>query len=139
MSTSPENKTSPTAKGPRVIPTHNRWRSIKVGLFVYGIISLVIFLAIIQVAQALDFWSTSGGGGGGAKVAVTGTDPAEIKGWMTIKEVMTAYNLPVEEFYNQFKIPPGTPIETPMKDIEKVVPGFSVDSVRTWLTERRNR
>lgn len=44
-----------------------------------------------------------------------------------------------EEFYSQFNIPADTPVETPLKDLEKVNPDFSVGDVRTWLTERMNR
>jgi hypothetical protein len=69
-------------------------------------------------------------------VQVTGADPAEIKGRMTAKDVIMAYQVPKQEFYAQFKLPAELPVETPLKEIEPVVPDFSVTAVRDWLAER---
>jgi hypothetical protein len=36
--------------------------------------------------------------------------------------VLTAYQVPKEQFYAQFKIPVDLPVATPLKDIEPLVP-----------------
>jgi len=72
----------------------------------------------------------------GEQLQITGSDPAEIKGWMTIQDVITAHQVSEEEFYARFKLPADLPLETPLKEIERVVPDFSVTIVRDWLAER---
>jgi hypothetical protein len=114
-----------------------RWRSIRVNLVVYAALVLVLFLGVIETAKLAGVWSTSGKlTASGEQVQITGTDPAEIKGWMTINDVITAYQVPKDEFYAQFKIPADLPVATPLKDIEPLVPDFSVTTVRDWLAAR---
>ena len=126
------------AATPRTIPTKPRtWRSVGVNLYLYAAVVLVLFLGIIQVSQAAGLWSTSGKvTGTGEKITATGTDPAEIKGWMTISEVLSAYSVPQADFYAKFGLPADMPVTTAFKDIEKTVEGFSTENVRTYLTER---
>jgi hypothetical protein len=122
----------------RVVPTRpRRWRSIQLNLYVYVVVALLVFVSAVPLAQAANFWSVSGKlTGTGQKVAATGLDPAEIKGWMKISEVIAAYNVPQADFYAAFSLPADMPLDTPLNTIEKVVTGFSVDKVRTWLTAR---
>jgi len=114
-----------------------RWRSIRVNLVVYAALVLVLFLGVIETAKLAGVWSTSGKlTASGEQVQITGTDPAEIKGWMTIDDVLTAYRVPKEQFYTQFQIPADLPAATPLKEIEPLVPDFSVTAVRDWLAMR---
>lgn len=120
------------------VPTQPpRWRSIRVNLAVYAALMLVLFLGVIESAKLTGVWSTSGKlTTSGAQVQTTGTDPAEIKGWMTLDDVLTAYQVPKEQFYAQFHIPADLPVATPLKEIEPIVPDFSVTAVRDWLAAR---
>ncbi|MEW6142722.1 MAG: hypothetical protein AB1597_06120 [Chloroflexota bacterium] len=120
----------------RVIPTRNRWRSLPVNIFLFILIGLALFLGTCQGVQSLGWWSTLGGGTGSEKATITGTNPEEIKGWMTIKQVIDAYKVTPEEFFKQFNIPAGTSPETPLNQLEKIVEGFSVTTVRDWLKVR---
>ena len=114
-----------------------RWGSIRVNLVIYAILVLVLFLGVIESAKLAGLWSTSGKlTASGEAVQITGTDPAEVKGWMTINDVITSYKVPKEQFYAQFAIPADLPVTTPLKDIEPIVPDFSVASVRDWLAAR---
>jgi hypothetical protein len=124
----------------RVVPTHNRWRSLNVNIYLFTLIGLLLFLGTCQASQSMGWWSTSGKiTSTGEKVTATGTDPAEIKGWMTIKEVLAAYKIPWEEFSKQFNIPPGTSLDSPLSSLEALAPGFSVTNLRTWITERMKK
>jgi hypothetical protein len=114
-----------------------RWRSIRVNLAVYAALVLVLFLGVIESAKLAGVWSTSGKlTASGEQVQITGADPAEIKGWMTIEDVITAYHVPKAQFYAQFQIPADLPVVTPLKDIEPLAPDFSVTAVRDWLAAR---
>jgi hypothetical protein len=85
----------------RVIPTNNRWRSWRLNIFAYMMIGLFLFLGSCGGAQLAGWWSTSGKVSlTGETIKATGADPAEIRGFMTIREVLTAYNVTWQEFRN---------------------------------------
>lgn len=131
---------APTAgrKAPPVpIPTTPRWRSIRIHPVLYAALGLALILLPVQLAQIAGVWTTSGKvGGDGKAITVTGADPAEIKGWMTVQQVLDGYAVPKDDFYAKFGVPADAPPATPLKELEKLVPGFSVDTVRAWLAER---
>lgn len=119
------------------VPTRPRWRSLNVHPVLYAILGLALFLGPIGVTQLTGDWQTSGRGGGGGRVTtLSGADPAEIKGWMTIQMVVEGYRVTPQELYAQFKIPASVPVTTELRGIEPQAPGFSVDALRTWLAQR---
>lgn len=123
--------------GPRVVPTRNRWRSLKVGNYIFAILGLVLILGTVQVSQAMGYWTTSGKvTAEGTKIQATGANPDELKGWMKIEEVLVAYGLSQKELYERFNIPATLPPSAQLKDIEKEAPGFSMENLRAWLKER---
>lgn len=132
--------TTPAAR-PRkatIVPTQpRRWKSLNVNLYLYGALAVLVFLGTIWAFQAGGVWSVSGKvTASGEKVQATGADPAEIKGWMRISDVLTAYNVPKAEFYARYKIPESVSVDAALKDIEANAPGFSVSDLRTWLAQR---
>lgn len=120
------------------IPTPpRRWRSIDVHPMAYLLLVLMVFFGVIITAQSMGWWSTSGRtSADGTPIQATGKDPAEIKGWMTVGEVLNAYNVPKEELYIRFGIPADVPETTQLKSLEDIAPNFSVIDLRAWLTER---
>lgn len=114
-----------------------RWRTVHISLAAYAALVLILFLGVIGGARLAGVWSTSGKlTASGEQVQITGADPGEIKGWMTIEAVISAYHVPKEQFYAQFHIPADLPAATPLKDIEPIVPDFTVTAVRDWLAAR---
>ncbi|HET9493559.1 MAG TPA: hypothetical protein VFR15_04960 [Chloroflexia bacterium] len=108
---------------------------MKLNPYVYGVLVLVIFFGTIWGAQASGYWSVSGKvDGQGNKVAPTGANAEEIKGWMTLEQVVTAYDVPLADIIAEFKLPADTPASTPLKELES--DDFSVTLLRTWLAER---
>ena len=100
-------------------------------------LGLVLFLGTVQGAKLAGVWSSSGRfTSSGQQVQATGADPSEIKGWMTIQQVLDAYQVPRADFDARFKLPANLPASTELKDLESVSPGFSVADVRTWLAAR---
>lgn len=135
-----DESTDIAAKRSRVIPTHNKWKSLHVNIFAYMLIGMLLFFGTCAGAQSAGLWSTSGRVTiTGENVTATGKDPAEIRGFMTVKEVLNAYNVTWDEFSRQFNIPADTPLDSPLNTLEKVAPGFSVTSLRTWLTQRTQK
>ncbi|MBX0327320.1 hypothetical protein K2Z83_06475 [Oscillochloris sp. ZM17-4] len=125
----PRRQVAPTAQ--------RRWRSLHMPAPLYAALVLAAFLGTIQLAQIAGFWSTSGKITlDGAPVEVTGADPAEVKGWMTISDVLGAYGLTQDELYTHYQIPADLPTSAALKDIEAIAPEFSVTDLRVWLAER---
>lgn len=114
-----------------------RLRSTHVHPLLYAALVLAVFLGTLQAAQWGGLWVTSGKiDSSGQAIQITGTDPAEVKGWMTINDVLSAYHVPQAEFYARFQIPPDVAPTQALKDLEAVAPDFSVTELRSWLAER---
>ena len=123
-----------------VAPTTQRWRSVTLSPYLYAALGMLILFGTIQVSQAIDLWTTSGRvTGAGEAVALTGNDPLEIKGWMTLDQIGTAYNVPTSELRAANGIPADVPDSTELKQVEKLVPGFDPQHVRDWLLARQKQ
>jgi hypothetical protein len=110
---------------------------VTINPYLYAALGLLMILGTVQVAKVTGQWATTGRvSGTGERVVITGTDPYELRGWMTIEEVTTAYRVPIPEFYAVFGIPPETPANRQLKELETVAPGFAIENVRTWLAQR---
>ena len=80
---------------------------MRINVYLYGILALILFLGTVQVAQAAGYYNTSGKVSvkGEAIVLTTSSDPSSIKGWMTIGDVSKAFNIPIEKIVAEFKLP----------------------------------
>jgi hypothetical protein len=50
---------------------------------------------------------------------------------MTLQQVATAYDIPIEQILGEFDLPADTPPATALKDLE--TDQFSVTNLRSWL------
>jgi len=97
----------------------------------FGILVLAVFLGTILGFQAAGIWSVSGKIKDGQDVQPSADDVNTIKGWMTLEQISTIYNVPLAELLAQFNLPADTPTSTAIKDLESEE--FSVTNLRTWL------
>ena len=105
---------------------------MKVNPYLYGVLVLVLFFGVIGVAKATGNWSVSGKiSTSGEKVMPTGTNPDEIKGWMTLADVSKAYKIPLAEIIVQFNLPADTPETRQVKELESDT--FSTTNLRNWV------
>jgi hypothetical protein len=101
----------------------------------YGILVLAIFLGTILGFQAAGIWSVSGKTtSNGDTVQPLADDVNTIKGWMTLEQITTVYNVSLVDILTQFNLPVNTPASTAIKDLESGE--FSVSNLRTWLQSR---
>ncbi len=108
---------------------------MRINPILYGFLVLTIFLGTILAFQAAGIWSVSGKiTSGGDAVQPSGDDTNTIKGWMTLGQVTTTYDVSLADLIAQFALPADTPPETAIKDLES--DSFSVTSLRDWLTTR---
>lgn len=111
---------------------------MRINPFVFGVLALAIFMGTILTAQANGFWSISGKAtASGEKIVATGTNPDEIKGWMTLGEISQAYGVTMGELASKFGIPADTQPTTQVKELESDT--FSPELLRAWLKERMAR
>jgi len=103
--------------------------------YIFGILVLAIFLGTILMFQAAGIWSVSGKTtGSGDAVQPSADDVNTIKGWMTLEQISTVYNVPLADLLSQFNLPVDTPASTAIKDLESDT--FSVTELRAWLQSR---
>ncbi len=101
----------------------------------YGIFVLSLFLGIVLSFQAVGIWSISGKiTADGQAVLPSASDVESIKGWMTLDQIATAFDVPLDEILSTFQLPADTPGSAALKDLE--TEKFSVTNLRTWLQER---
>lgn len=103
--------------------------------YIFGILVLVVFLGTILAFQTAGIWSVSGKtAGNGEAVQPSADDVNTIKGWMTLEQISTVYNVPLADLLTQFNLPADTPGSTAIKDLESDL--FSVTNLRDWLLSR---
>lgn len=109
---------------------------MKINPFVYGVVVLLVFLGVIFGFQQAGIWSVSGKvTGSGERVAPSASDINTIKGWMTLKDVSVAFDVPVNEILSAFNLPADTPQSTALKDMESET--FDITALREWLSKRQ--
>lgn len=105
---------------------------MRISPYVYAIAVLTVFLGTIFGFQAAGFWSISGKvTSRGEAIQPSADDVDTIKGWMTLEQITSTYDVPLSEILAQFDLPPDTPASTPIKDLES--DEFSVTNLRGWL------
>jgi len=108
---------------------------MRVNPFLYGVLVLGVFMGMIIGAQQLGIWSTSGKvDTSGQTIQPSSADVGTIKGWMTLEQVSTTFNIPVPEILSAFNLPADTPSSTALKDLES--DQFDIAALRSWLEER---
>jgi hypothetical protein len=102
---------------------------------VYGFLVLAVFLGVIYGFQAAGIWSVSGKvNSQGRDIQPMGSDTSSIKGWMTLEQITSTYNVSLEEIIQTFNLPPGTTLDTELRSLESDT--FSVSELRLWLQSR---
>jgi hypothetical protein len=105
---------------------------MKIKPVVYGVLVLALFFGVILSFQAAGIWSVSGKvTSGGERVQPSAADVNSIKGWMTLEQISTTFNVPVSDIITQFDLPADTSSDTAIKDLES--DSFSVTNLREWL------
>ena len=99
---------------------------MRVNRFFMPVIVIVVLLGTTFVAQAAGFWSTSGKD----SIDLDNMTSADIKGWMTLQQVMDGLKISREELYAVGGIPLDVPTETALKELEGIVPGFEISTLR---------
>jgi hypothetical protein len=103
---------------------------MRVNRYLLPLLVIVTLLGPVLIAQALGVWSTSGR----TTVNLERLAPADIKGWMSLQQVIDGLNVPPATVYNLMHIPADIAPSTALKDLEGIVPDFEVTVLRDKLT-----
>jgi hypothetical protein len=107
---------------------------MRISPILYGTFVLLIFLGIIGWFKAAGVWSVSGKiTSGGEAVQPQAGDVDSIKGWMTLEQIITIYDVPLADLLAHFNLPADTPASSAIKDLESEE--FSVTNLRDWLQD----
>lgn len=105
---------------------------MKTSLWIAPLASVAILFGTVGAAQATGTWQTSG-----KTPVVVGQRLTvdELKGWMSIQQAADGLGLSPQQIIDQIGAPAGTTITpaTLLKDVEKVVPGFSLAALKEKL------
>ena len=96
------------------------------------ILFVFVLLGTVFGSQLLGLWSVTGR----SAVNTANMTAADLKGWMTLTDVMTGIKISKPELYDLMKIPADVPETAALKDLEKIVPGFETSTLRDALTAR---
>ncbi len=97
--------------------------------FLMPLLVIGLLFGTVAGAQALGQWSISGR----TSVNLEQLAPADLKGWMTLQQVMDGVDIAQPELYALMAIPADIPPATALKDLEPIVPGFEVSVLRERL------
>jgi hypothetical protein len=94
---------------------------------------IVILLGTIAIAQLTGGWIISG------RTTINTGELAidDIKGWMTLQQVMDGVRISKEDLYALVNLPSDIPTTTALKDLESVVPDFETSTLRDALTKHQ--
>lgn len=105
---------------------------MRINPYLFGILVLVSFLGTTFLFQAAGIWSVSGKlTNKGEAVQPNAADVNSIKGWMTLDQISTTYNVLLADILTKFNLPADTPASTAVKDLESDT--FSMTDLRSWL------
>jgi hypothetical protein len=108
---------------------------MRINPVIFGVFVLVVFWGTVLGFQTAGLWSVSGKiTSSGEAVEPVASDVNSVKGWMTLEQISTAFNVPVVDILTQFKLPVETDPSTALKDLETDI--FSITSLRIWLQSR---
>jgi hypothetical protein len=105
---------------------------MRINPFIYGGLVIILFFGILFGFQAAGVWSISGKvDSSGRSIQPSASDVNTIKGWMTLEQITTTFNVPLAELLIRFDLPSDTPVSTAIKDLESDT--FDTTMLIEWL------
>jgi hypothetical protein len=133
------NSEEPTLKIPKSahpVPTHQKLKTRNIPVLAYSAVSITLILALVIGAKSLGWYGTSG------KVSATTGEAVElgpnsvgqdIKGWMTIQQVLDGFSLSKESLYSKFNIPASVATKTTVGSLSEEISTFELPALREWI------
>ena len=131
--------------GRHPVPTQTRLHTRRVPAKMYVAALLLLPALVVAGFMSAGIWATTGttltaaeeaGSGEGEGSAVAPAAPADVKGSMTLQQVVDAFpSVTAAQLLAQFNAPPNTPTSTQLKDLVEASDGMDIPALRTWLQD----
>lgn len=127
------------------VPTHTRLVTRRLPVIAYVVVLLLLPVSMVSATMATGWWRTTGTSlvrasdvrPGVEGASATPADPADVKGSMTIQQVVDAFPaVSVNEILRVFGAPAGTASSTQLKSLVEDGKGLDIPEFRTWLQQR---
>ena len=120
-------------------PTTTAHASRRIPVLAYLGVALALIGVLVIGSQAMGWFRTTGQmtSSTGEKVApAAGAPTSDIKGWMTIQQVLDAYPVTKDTLYTHFGIPADTATSTTLSELkEGAVGSIDVPTLRSWIDD----
>jgi len=120
-------------------PTRATRASRRVPVFAYALVLLAVIGVLVMGTQTLGWFKTTGqmGSSSGERVVpAAGAATSDIKGWMTLQQVLDAYPVTQAELYEHFEIPPDTPTDATLSEVkESGTSAMDIPTLRAWIDD----
>jgi len=136
--------TIPAGRHP--VPTQTRLRTRRVPVVMYVLALLVIPGLVVVGFMSAGLWATTGTSvsaqagtpsGEGKTGPPAPATPADVKGSMTVQQVLDAFpTITAAQVLTQFRAPLDTPSSTQLKDLVEGSDGMDLPAVRIWLAKQ---
>lgn len=130
----------------RPVPTRSRLRTLRVPVVMYVVALLLIPALMVAGFMSTGVWATTGtsaaaragtGSGDGGTGPAAPAHPADVKGSMTLQQVVDAFPpMTATMLLAQFGAPLDTPTSTQLKSLVESGNGMDIPALRTWLQEQ---
>lgn len=108
---------------------------MKINPLLFDILAVGLFMGVIAGFQAAGVWSVSGKfTNDGRAIQPLASDVNTIKGWMTLEQIASVYQVPLDELLAGVGLPVDTPGSTAVKDLESDT--FETDFLKIFLENR---
>ncbi len=104
---------------------------MRINPFFMPALTIALMFGTVFGAQTFGLWSTSGRD----TTTLEALTPADVKGWMTLRQVSDGIPISPADLYRLMDIPADVPPDTALKDLEGILPDFEVSTLRTRLEE----
>ena len=139
-------------RGRRAVPTRTRLRTRSIPVAIYVAVSILVPTLMVIGFMSAGLWSSpessatsqgaqagnpSGEGGGGAAAPAS---PSDVKGSMTVQQVVDAFSpITAAQILGQLGAPLNTPTSTQLKTLVQEGSSMDIPALRTWLQEQEGK
>lgn len=120
-------------------PTTTTRSHRRIPVLAYVAVLLAVLGVLVVGTQSLGWFKTTGqmtSSSGERVVPAAGAPTTDIKGWMTLQQVLDAYPVTRDRLYAHFAIPADTTTETTLSELkESGTSSLDVPTLRSWIDD----
>ena len=135
----PEQPMLRIPKSAHPTPTPTTHANRRVPAMTYVGVLLALLAVLVVGSQTLGWFRTTGQmtSSTGERVApAAGAATSDIKGWMTVQQVLDAYPVTKKTLYAHFGVPAATPTTTTLSELKEGAVGtLDVPTLRSWIDD----